>query len=851
MPSALHRLLARPSALGLPRHLIANQDLSCLTLSLYFRRTILSASTPPRSDIRLLQSSACLSRNCQRHHVRRHRYHAWHGATSPSHGNGSQLAMLISLYTGAPLFDQIREGDDPFDTLKYEADVLAPPTSRPRLVDHSEHAHNMDLWLELLRFRKRLNGHDGVREIWQGMMQRDLCLPITGTSADSLWSLFIDTALQDEALLEQICDHASHLRQTPTGSRPSLYRDILGPILRTMPFTAMRWHKRMEEAYLVPDGAAASVFEQTIDSLHPKMAYKCFKKIYADTKASGLYDACMSKVFESCEFRVAFAWHNFFVSHQDTPSFAMQSKPLVKHMTALSPEILGNYMGNHKKMKELADARTQYNALKSHQPGASYLPPLTQVAVNTMIGDAHGIRQKKIGDAFCARLFATSAFSIQLVTSGLQMLGLEAIGALALREIAVRSQGPSQYLQAIRSLEVAGIAIVESTYSRALKMFAESGRDESFAVMVQSDQHPDSYEKTELQTKLFRSFLAEGKMPQAHATLEILTMSQSDPDHFMWNLLLQTYSKSRDRRHVTSIMDQMRHNAVSVSDASMRSILNSFLRPRSKSKRPIVNGSYHSDLDFVSNVFLTISRNGGVVDSPLWRELLRRYGMTNRFLALERLCLWIVSYHGKNLPGGATGRKASPSKLVSQEDSSRPLGEIFSAPLLRATIAWGFIGSVPPFNHERELYQPFSNSDDASAVEVPQDKVLPERWARGIALVQRLHGQGVDLTHSKIGREVKLRLWILFGPGRSASKRNRHAQQHNTLPLLHYVRHIEDIWGGDFFKLPRGTLIAPPEVAEATLYKIIFGQDKADTSHSPRHDGNITEEPKLSLSMDR
>lgn len=66
--------------------------------------------------------------------------------------------------------------------------------------------------------------------------------------------------------------------------------------------------------------------------------------------------------------------------------------------------------------------------------------------MSSIVGDVHNIREKELNDAFCARLFATTAFSIDLIITGLRMLGMRTVGNLALREIAARAPSPADYL---------------------------------------------------------------------------------------------------------------------------------------------------------------------------------------------------------------------------------------------------------------------------------------------------------------------------------------------------------------------------------------------------------------------
>lgn len=218
--------------------------------------------------------------------------------------------------------------------------------------------------------------------------------------------------------------------------------------------------------------------------------------------------------------------------------------------------------------------------------------------------------------------------------------------------------------------------------------------------------------------------------------------------------------------------------------------------------------------------------------------------MTNRFLTLERLCVWLAVLNFSK----SAGRTAATSSFTKQQPpepdqhvhtglssarSSPFLADVFTAPLLRAIIAWGFIGATPPLRYEREVRLPITHPASSPPAHTTERKLVPERWARGIALVRKLQDYGVNIMHTQIRREVKIRLWMLFGHGRSASKHNRLAQRRNELSLLHHVRHIEKVWGGNFFVLPDNYLQGATS-DEARVYDLIFGPRRKAYHHRPQ-----------------
>lgn len=746
----------------------------------------------------------------------------------------------MSLLAGAPLYHRSRGGKTAFDTLVYEADVAAEPRHGPRLVDNPRYAQNAHLWLELLQFRKRIDGSRGVTEIWTGMRQRNFDMPVEGPIADALWSTFLTLGFAGhQDLLEELYTHALHLRDTHGLQRATLYQSFVGGCLRKTPIRAVKWHQRLSDDRMSPNNPAAIVIEHVNHSNSRKDAWIQFKRIYRMSHASGLYDICMPSICEHCDIDVALMWHRFLIVHDDLPSSVLRSSVAI--------ERLFEYSRSRKSTSSFPSTltETERSALEEVHLSEQEPPLFSRQNMNTLVGDVHGIRQKKIGDAFCARLFATNAFSIDLIISGLRLLGLELIGSLALREIGARVQSLQEYIDAVRAIESAGIAVEQTIFSRALMKFAEQGENDFFHVLVRSDRHPDTYGNPELQRELISSFVAAGDMVEAYTTLAVLTIDHADPDAFSWNMLLGVHVQRNDRPRVLQLLHEMRSRGISVSDESLGQIYRIMLRPRAPSKRPtteyhVEKETHPDDLDFVTNIFLSLLRSGQYIQPSRWRDIIRRYGMTNRITSLERLIIWLAAYYSGRLrsvdttsPADLSGLQTSSAKLSDTHtlpenlDSfhpSHPFSTIFSVDMLRAVIAWGFRSAVPPMRQENRLVSPLFEPVYSGS------HLGPLNWARGIKLIRKLrdhYGLSVNYRCLRgLRREVRMRLWILYGPGLSRVKLNRIAKSGNKLYLYQYVQGILKVWGDErrpFFHLPIGAL-EQGLAGEARIYRAVFGE---------------------------
>jgi hypothetical protein len=846
--SALHRGLARPSALA--SQLFSRSPSSTL-LPRRLLRTYPLASRPSKQPAAVSLANA----DHVRQELENARNPSQHEATNnglslgPSHTE--RMNFLARLTSWLPLFNRLQNSPDAFATLRFEADVCnrlpAIESGETRLVDQPQYLQNVNLWLELLRFRLRLDGQQGVIDIVQAMVQRQVVLPVRGHQADQLWSTLLWSAVQYPKLLHHLYPYLVETLPRSGLLDIGLYTRLVGPLLRQNPMFAATWHKRMQADGFVPP-AFVSILAQFVtdvfSSNHKLRAIEAFRKIYTSAKVEHAYDECMLPICRLFDFPDAVDMHAFFVRHGDHPSLSMHSMPVIVHLADNSWLAKSNMKSTTRARftNQILEAQHDFSHLKPTKLDApstgATMPPLTRESMSSIVGDVHNIREKELNDAFCARLFATTAFSIDLIVTGLRMLGMRTVGNLALREIAARAPSPADYLTTVDAIKASGISIVESVFSRALQTFAgRPDKHRSFEFLITSDQHPTAYENRVLQKQLFASFLASGDHSQANAVLDILTMHQTQPEHYHANLILQTYARSGQRVYTLQILHEMRLHRIPVSDASLQTIQWSLLRPRLRSKRPISqrNHDYKDDLDFTTNVFLETMRTGQLFKPTRWNEVLRRYGMENRLDPLERLSTWLALWYSGRLkpddlslpassspaPGGVKAHTAVPIK-----GDQHPLAVIFTPHLLRAIVAWGFKSEASLPDSVTSIKLGSSAETDTQSQEFESGtSETPRDWTRGLALVRKLHRFGVNLKGMGLRREVKLRLWILYGPGRSTVAANRQVQKMNKFSLVHRVNQIHRIMGFNWLRLP-STIRGRSDVSHWTMYRALFGQPR-------------------------
>ncbi|KAK5999588.1 hypothetical protein QM012_005245 [Aureobasidium pullulans] len=857
---ALHRGLARPSALA--SQLIPRIPLPKL---LPCRRRLVQTNAPGSRSSKPLAAFSVANTD----HVRQELENARKGSQTlasrnallPGPSHAERKNFLARLTSWMPLFHRLQASPDAFSALRYEADVCnrlrTPESGETRLVDQPQYLQNVNLWLELLRFRLRLDGQQGVVDIVQAMVQRQVVLPTRGPLANQLWSTLLWSAVQYPKMFHHLYPFLVESLPRSALLDIGLYTRLVGSLLRHNPMFAATWHKRLQADALVPP-AFVSVLAQFITdvcgSTHKSRAIEAFKKIYTSAKVEHAYDKCMLPICRSLDFFDAVDMHTFFIRHDDHPSASIQAMPVIAHLTEHSWLAKSNMKlsARSRFTAQILEAQYGFNALKPAEldvPRAeATMLSLTRESMSSIVGDVHNIREKELNDAFCARLFATTAFSIDLIITGLRMLGLKAVGNLALREIAARAPRPADFTTTVDAIRTAGILVVDSVFSRALQFFASrTDKHQSFEFLITSDQHPTAYEDRVLQKQLFASFLASGDHIRANAVLDVLTMHQPQPEHYHANLILQTYASSGQRASTMQILHEMRLHRIPVSDASLRVIQWTLLRPRLRSKRPVSqrHDEYKDDLDFTTNVFLETMRTGQLFSPTRWHEILKRYGMDNRLETLERLSVWLASWYSGRIDIGDRALSGSLSRdqglaesqaTVPSRDDQHPLAVIFTPHLLRAMVAWGFKSEAWPPEPVTSIKLGHTANPGGSQDLGTEVSQIPRDWTRGLALIRNLDRLGVNIQGKALRREVKLRLWILYGPGRSTVAANRRAQKMNKLSLVSRVNEIHRIMGSNWLRLPL-TLRGRPDVNHWTMYRALFGQPRRVRRRSDKDRG--------------
>lgn len=765
-----------------------------------------------------------------------------------------------------------------WDELNFQSDVAELNPDARRLVDEPEKKCDFSYWGELLEFRQRIYGAQGVREVWRGIQAREIDLPTSGRNADALWGTF----LRHKDMFEDILVYATSLRRRTGRTYEHLYENIVGHYLSTNnPRSAHIWHRRLKDDFIAPDGALSRLAPKAARSMS---SLDVFRRIYLDSKDRHVYDSLVSALCEQGQYDAAMQWHSFLIKNRDYPSKASASKPMMRHFVAYGNRLSLGHVADITKGIATDEAVTSKTPI--FQGGKMVGDDrFSREMMNRLLGRTHAVEPKVLDDKFCARLFATRAFTIDIVISGLGMLGVEEIGPLALRELAVRAETPEGTLQKLEQLKASGISIRQSVFSSAVVKFAAEDRTQLLDSVLSTDQHPDVFEDQELQKTLLSSYIKAQDWPNVHLTLGILTVLHSEPFKESWNLLLRNHSQHSDHATLIQVLEDMRMSRIRITSQSFTSLYQHRLRPRRPGQRPATQGRAGDDLLLITNVWRSALESGRSLHPLRWREILKRFGMTGRFEELSRLTHWMITWYSTRgsgttkalpVPEIEYGAPSLRSNLATYNPLSRrtqALDKIFTIGLLNAMVAWGFnagfmsvqrqyerrLGWAEQQQRQRQRQHQYSTlsrssrstSDQASQLGVthddfsispPHDNISPTTslvtpttsasplvsthslskpttiiplrrvsptslpHLSGLRLLQSLRARGVYVQTSTVRYALRQRLWILFGPGRSAVRFNRRARLLNPYSIEHFVVGAEKLWGGSLFGLPEELL---------------------------------------------
>ena len=502
--------------------------------------------------------------------------------------------------------------------------------------------------LELVRIKRRYYGDKDTEKVFDRIVTEDLRMPCEGATADGLWSIWVLLGKRTPRVLEQSITYAEKLLLRYLDAWDGLYRAILSNLTGGPTTSALQIHQRLKKHFPPTKKDYTKLFYVVLQR-HETM--KTFASIYQDYPVHGLHSFIIQGLVSKNWFADAAHWHYLLLKAGDTPNNFGVLQRLLEHYSKIED---ATEVG--KLVKSLG--RSGSWSEKTIDTYVRKGPVLGREMLNRALGQTFGIEPKPISDHFCARLFATKLFSVDMVISGLSAIGADRVGPASLREIAVRAhnlcQGHSlcqNLCSHLSMLQEAGISLDSSRYTRMLRASALSGNGKQLKFMVESDLHPDTFEDEALQERLLAMHERNQDRSKINRTLEILLFGLSNDKipTKRANIMLRCSIALENKDSMNKLLMAMSRQGQRIDADSVIAFRKKYLTTRRITKRPPDRRHDREDLLMLINLMRsTMESSGGLLPIGAWREILRRLGMYGKLREYENLALWLAEKYRTN-----------------------------------------------------------------------------------------------------------------------------------------------------------------------------------------------------------
>jgi hypothetical protein len=676
------------------------------------------------------------------------------------------------------------------DSLDFESSVTSDRGRITRLVEKARFQFDYDLWAILLRYRIRAYGDTGIKTIWKYLTRRGRIklLPFHWPQEDSFWRVFIALGLRDHEFLGSLAEHARQLWAQRQMRRESLYVEVVGGLLRSdNAAAAPTFSARMHPGVPISPAELLELFFQARSSTHPA-ALENFCHICDTVPNHKLYGMIIPTLCAEGRGDEAMAMHNYLFRRYDCPSTFEAIEPLVRHIAQGGLEI-SVFIRQLEKACLSFSGRVQrhYDSIKVHDFGVS------REDIDLATNRTFGVKRSKISDAFAARFFATKSFSFGFAFNGLRMLGLDELGPLSLREIALQSGTATVMCRRLNIIDSMKIDTGGSAYSRVIRKLVQERKHSLLMDVVLCDQHSDVFEDQQFQLQLLDRYYHLKDWRQVNRTLAILSIWGDSKQHSL-NALLRCALIRKDWPEVMKIAAQMHQSPDQISQANIILMYNLILYPRRASHRVSLRAHGFESLKFLIMLWQSSLNSGASIPVKVWREPLRRLGMMGKWIELEKICLWLCSWYTPQDEQSATKNSFAilsvlPLKPVGEKHAhGSSVGDIFSPKLQRAIIEWGFMAGLK----RRKISQRHEET-----LSTKNGVLRQAPWVCGIKLLCSLRSRyGVQLHDATVQMACEERLRQLFSwGGRSKLRHNREARRMNRVKLHVYLFWINKAYG--------------------------------------------------------
>ena len=803
MRPALVRLSARTSALRLFRNCKFSRKISSLTV--HHRHGVHSQqSFAVVQDIG--ESLGTTSKHRRRNSTARKTKDEFLPIQVDSSSNAELEHELLGQHGGGPATDVNRE----------ETKAVGQYHARNLNYDHD--ATNWTKILEIVRDRRRHSRLYDAEMVFRKIIQNKLDIPTEGKVSTELWDHFVQVSKRDSKSLLAVAEYAVRLRQRTGRAQNGIYSHLMGQshVWRS-PSLALSLHQVLKADLPPTPEDYRNLFRFSLKAGRKSLAI--LEQIYKDHPVPCMYSVVVPKLCTQGMLGEATKWHYLLVRNNDLPKSFHDCKSLLE-----SHAFVKNDRAVEDLVKSLAQRQVWFEKVMEQFVQNDSI--LSREIMNRALGEAHGIAPKRLSDGFCARLFATRFFSVDLIISGLQAIGVTILGSSSVRELVVRDDyNCTDVVSHINKMKAAGISLHASKHITMIQKAAIHGQSKLLKSIVDADLHPDTFDDINLQERLLAMYCEKSDHMQMERTFAIIQFSVPEGSLAMQraNLLLRCHISLQNRSQVISILESMQRHQYPMTPRSSRHLRRVYLTRRRAGCRPIEHGQEIQNLTLIINVMKMTLQSGAAIPLEAWREILRRLGMMGHLARYQNLALWLVDWY-TGLPGfrppdsfelpefPADGLSSSSTRLLAPRNSSNHISPLvsmssalnqhanlhvlFGKQAQQGMVAWGFQAEVKRRPHLPQ----------------PQNLRLPNprtHWQWGLRLLKQLQGRGVPINKAAIAKACKLRLAQLFNHNLISNKKaNRRTKELNDVRSIlmakyrysAYVRGMEEIWGRDLFQ---------------------------------------------------
>jgi hypothetical protein len=324
-------------------------------------------------------------------------------------------------------------------------------------------------WIDEFLTKQRRLGKDGVRLMWKEFSN----LPIK--DVPNLYTLGV---MWTEIIrLDQIEELIRYMKKVydETGEKPPVEDDIYCKIVKKdfKYHEDLKWIKPTTEQLMDLVVATGTSYQPFYDSSY---------KIYPIVPRLSIKDGL--------------SWHKFLLSKGDID---------MKSMEEFRLKLL-------KAGKWVAAANIKNDMDKPD--------PIKELVQN--LEKRIGIGSGKLDDHTCARIFATTFFSIDTIIDGMKILNIE-VGPWAVRELLKRLIQGNYCDSGLALKYLERMKLQDSKFIKLVHYVAKENKDLLLYDIVTSDMHNDAFEDRNLQESLANEYMRIGDNRQLDRTMTILT----------------------------------------------------------------------------------------------------------------------------------------------------------------------------------------------------------------------------------------------------------------------------------------------------------------------------------------